>query len=69
MIIGIAADDWKVPTFKKYLDQEGYLYTEHVAMKGVVMLKVSCSDPSKLSLLVMDAERECARNKCPSCED
>lgn len=63
-IIGIAIDSWKLPIFKKHLDQDGYVFTEHPGLtEGTLLLKVKTDFVHTLQPLIKAANDECKRNK------
>lgn len=58
--IGIVVDDWKLPIFKKKLDDAGYSYTETPGLiSETSLLKVEDAEVEKLGVVVKAAERMC----------
>jgi len=61
---GIIIDDWKLPIFKKTLDNKGYTYTEHHGpTEGCITLSVETDNIAKLTPLVKKMNKEAARSK------
>lgn len=57
---GVAIDNWKLPIFKRHLDEAGYAYTEHPGLtKDTMILKVKCEFVSKLQPVIETAQKEC----------
>ena len=68
MIAGVAIDDWKLPIFKKILDENGYQYTQHdnTPVKGCTFLKVETENfeaITKLKLIIKQANKTAAKKK------
>jgi len=61
-IAGIAIDPWKLPIFKRHLDDAGFSYTEHPA-GPITMLKVKAESVAELKPVVEAAQFECAMRK------
>lgn len=61
MIAGVVIDKWKLPIFKKHLDGEGYVYTEHPGItKDTLTLKVEFEKVKPLHRLIETANKACA---------
>ena len=57
----IILDNWKLRTFKRYLDEAGYTYTQVPGpIVGTQMLKVSTKNISKLRIVLEAAKLECS---------
>ncbi|MGV0961868.1 MAG: hypothetical protein ACOYB1_18740 [Limnohabitans sp.] len=55
----VLIDDWKLPVFKKHLDNAGYAYTEHPGLvKGTLTLKVKYEWVSELKPIIEAANKE-----------
>lgn len=66
MKAGIALDDWKLPVFRKRLEEAGYTYEDAGAPSpGVTMLTVQFTDQAALQQVVVAANAECARTGPP----
>ena len=52
MKAGIVVDDWKLPIFKKGLDDNGYRYTETPAVNDTTVLSVEFDSRDKIETLV-----------------
>ena len=60
----IVIDDWKLLIFKKTLDAEGYVYTEHKGIsRDSIILKVKTDDISKLHEVVNKMNQDAANSK------
>lgn len=58
--IGIAADDWKLPVFRRRLDEAGFSYTEHPRfMKDCTLFRVATDDVDGVGKVVKAANEEC----------
>jgi hypothetical protein len=61
VIAGVVIDAWKLPIFKRYLDEAGYTYTEHPGITpDTLTLKVTYVWVHKLHQIVKLANDECA---------
>ena len=61
MRIGIAIDDWKLPTFQKYLKKTGYTYEQGEGLTpNTFMLYVTTDNPLKLQKVVEKCQNICA---------
>lgn len=61
MKAGVVLDAWKLPVFKRHLDDAGYAYTEAPALtRKTVTLVVQCEWAHKLQAVIEAAEAECA---------
>lgn len=69
MIIGIVIDAWKLPVFRKHLEEGKWSYTEHLGPNDTLILKISGASADELAPIILLAQQECARKICPSCED
>ena len=58
MIAAIAIDAWKLSTFKRCLEADGYKFTEHDG-PGCIILRVQCDRVALLQQTVARAQREC----------
>lgn len=57
---GIAIDKWKLPIFKRHLDDAGYSYTEHPGLTAdTLLLKVKTEFVAPLQKVVEAAQQEC----------
>lgn len=66
MKAGIAVDDWKLPVFRRRLEQAGYAYEDAGAPSGgVTILTVQFTDQAHLTQVVTEANAECARTGPP----
>lgn len=68
MKAGVAVDKWKVPVFKRHLDQSGFVYTEHPGVtRDTAMLKVvvAADRMSVLHTVIRNAQHECRANGRP----
>lgn len=64
MKAGIAVDDWKLPVFRKRLEDAGFAYEDKGALTGdTTLLQVSTYDSEGLARVVKRANDECARMK------
>lgn len=60
----VALDDWKLPVFKKRLDDAGYAYEQRAGIvKDTLTLIVKYKYRAELSLVIMAANAECASIK------
>lgn len=60
----VAIDDWKLPTFKKHLEDAGYSYTEHHGVtKDTLLLQVQYEWVADLQPIIEAANAECANAK------
>lgn len=58
--VGIAIDNWKLPIFKRHLDEACYSYTEHPGlMADAMILKVKAERIAKLQKVIERAQLEC----------
>ena len=63
MIAGIVIDYYKLPTYRKDLDDAGFKYTVHQGLTvGTLTLKVECETPEDLMELVNAANAKCSRD-------
>lgn len=58
MKVGIVADDWKAPTFRKNLKQAGFPFTERSGPTHYVTFTVETEDADRLREVVKAANRE-----------
>lgn len=66
--VGIAIDPWKLSIFERHLRQSGYSVENAVLLTdGVLILKVSTSNPIALAEVVKAANTEAARTGARSC--
>lgn len=66
MNIGIAIDNWKLPTFKRHLDEAGFTFLETPGVTpDTLFLMVTTSEMEKLAAVVSAANTE-ARKKAGS---
>lgn len=60
--VGIAIDKWKMPIFKRHLNQADYGYTEHPGVSpNTLLLKVRTPGVEGLAVIVRAANEECAK--------
>lgn len=58
--IGIVIDDWKLPIFKRHLDNAGYKIHEQLELTpGTLLLKIKTNDKPALGIVVASAMAEC----------
>lgn len=58
----VCIDSWKLPIFKRHLDEAGYSYTEGPGITdNTLMLKVKYEWAADLTPVVEAANQECAR--------
>ena len=63
---GIAVDDWKLPVFRKALEDAGYAYEDAGAPPpNTTMLTVNFTDQAALRKVVEAAQAECLRQGPP----
>lgn len=63
---GIAVDDWKLPVFRKRLEEAGYTYEDRGPLTGdTTMLSVETDDIRALAGVLEKCQAECraSRNK------
>lgn len=61
MKAGIAVDDWKLPVFRKRLEEAGFTYADAGALTaGTTMLTVETDDAIRLAAVVARCQAECA---------
>lgn len=64
MKVGIALDNWKLPIFRKRLEEAGYEYQDGGELTAnATLLTVITDDPNPLAILVSQCQVECARNR------
>lgn len=57
----VAIDSWKLPVFKRHLDEAGYKYRVlKGVIRGTMFLRVQCEWLSDLKPVIEAANRECA---------
>lgn len=63
---GIAIDEWKLPIFKRHLEQAGYTY-ENVGplAPATLLLRVNTTNPVALLEVVKAANTEAAQTGAP----
>lgn len=59
MKIGIAVDDWKLPTFREALAEAGFKYEEGVLTAGTTLLSVETDDIKALAMVVGMCSAQC----------
>ncbi len=60
----VAIDSWKLPIFKKMLEDGGYNYTEHPGLtKDTLLLQVMTENIATLQPTIEKAKAECAQWK------
>jgi len=58
---GVAIDTWKLPIFKRHLNEAGFSFTRHKGLtKDTLILKVECEWVNDLKPVVEAANKECA---------
>lgn len=63
---GVVLDEYKLPIFKKGLDDMGYKYSEHSGpVKGCITLKIETDNILFLQVLVEDLAKEANKLKKP----
>jgi hypothetical protein len=64
----VAVEEWKVPIFRKHLDEAGYAYEGPTPLRpGIVVLKVRYEWVHELKPVIEAAQREChASRKTPT---
>jgi hypothetical protein len=60
MKVGIVVDDWKLPIFKKGLDDNGYRYEAIPALKNTIILKVEFDSRDRIETLVRELNTKAA---------
>lgn len=61
---GVMIDDWKLPVFKRILDDAGYAYEQLPGItKDTINLMVEYDFVSKLQPHIEKAQNECRKNK------
>jgi hypothetical protein len=62
--IGVVIDSWKLPIFKKHLEEAGYAFTEHPGLaKETLTLQVQCEWVAELKPIIEAAAKECTDYK------
>lgn len=62
MIAGIAVDDWKLPIFRKRLEEAGFSYEDAGALThGTTMLRVETKNMRALEIVVRECQAECRK--------
>ena len=57
--VGIGMDDWKLPIFKRHLDDAGYNYEPPVTLTpGTLILQVKTSSIAALKSVIEAAQKE-----------
>jgi len=57
---GVVIDDWKLPIFKRHLDEAGCTYTEHPGITdGTLTLRVQYEWVATLKPIIEAANEEC----------
>jgi len=60
----IVIDDWKLPIFKRILEEEGYQFTQHNGpVDGCITLDVRTESIAKLKPVVERMNAEAARSR------
>lgn len=61
---GVVIDAWKLPIFKKHLDEAGYNYQQfNGPTKGVITLQVEYVFVKDVQPIIEAANSECAKEK------
>lgn len=61
---GIAIDSWKLPIFKKHLEDAGYTFTQGLGVgDNTLILTVETSSPVALGEVVRRADNEARRSR------
>lgn len=64
MECGIAVDDWKLPIFRRVLEESGFKYEDKGGFSGnCTLLMVETDSTQLLSKAVFKAHSECERSK------
>lgn len=64
MKVGIALDNWKLPVFRKRLEEAGYSYEDGGALTAeATLLTIITDDVTALGVVVAQCQAECARTK------
>lgn len=59
---GIAVDDWKLPVFRKRLEDAGFEYEDAGGIgSSATILKVRTAEVARLTAVIANANAECAR--------
>lgn len=62
MKAGIALDDWKLPIFRKRLEEAGYAYTDAGALTGdTTILTVETNNMVALAKVIGECQAECRK--------
>ncbi len=60
----ILIDDWKLPVFKRRLEEAGVTFEQHPGLSPTTLtLRVMCVDPYVLKSVIVAANNECAASK------
>lgn len=63
---GVVIDSWKLPIFKRHLDESACTYTEHPGYSSfTIILKISYEWVADLKPVIEAAEKECRFTKKP----
>lgn len=64
MKAGIVVDDWKLPVFRRHLEDAGFEYEDGGPVKGATtLLTVQTYNILSLKAVLEKAEKECQRRK------
>lgn len=66
MKAGVALEKWKLPIFKRLLDQAGFTYTEHNGLTpdaAWLKVDVSAERMQTLQTVIRNAQHECRASK------
>ncbi len=62
MKVGIAVDDWKLPVFRRLLDEAGYEYQDGGALTSdATLLTVETDDTVALKKVIETCQAECRK--------
>ena len=61
MNVGIAVDNWKLPTFRKNLEEAGFQYTETPAPDRITLMKVETDHVALIKEVIEESQRECSQ--------
>lgn len=66
MKVGIAIDDWKLPTFERRLTAAGYTFdTSKMTDDGCLFLRVNTENVQALAVVIQAANDEAERTGAP----
>lgn len=64
MKAGIGLDDWKLPVFRRRLDEAGFKYEDAGEISpGVTILTVTTDDLDGLAAVIVECQAECKEQR------